>query len=98
MDDAVSVIASGITLTASATSASATIPNDSAGRIPRYVRLSATQSIYVKLGKTTATAVAGDMMVQPGDAVIVMTSGCDKIACLQAATGGILQVSPLENA
>jgi hypothetical protein len=98
MDDSVTIIKTGVILTAGGTSVNAAIPTAQSGEIPRYIRLAATTSIYVKLGIAGVAAVAGDFMVQPGDAtIVVVPQGITTIACLQAATGGILQVSPLED-
>ena len=98
MDDSVTILKTGSIMTAGGTSVNSAIPTGLSGEIPRYIRISATTSIYVKLGIAGVTAVAGDFMVQPGDAITVhVPMGITTIACLQAATGGILQVSPLEN-
>ena len=91
------VFATGVSITTSGTSASATIPNMSSGELPRYIRVAASQAACVRLGKTTATAVTTDLQVQPGDAVILCVAGCDKIAAIQVAAAGVVQVSPLEN-
>lgn len=87
----------GVAITTSGTSASATIPNMSSGELPRYIRVAATAPACVRLGKTTATAVTTDLQVQPGDAVILSVNGNDKIAAIQVAAAGVVQVSPLEN-
>lgn len=97
MDDFITVQATGVNIATSGVSASATIPNASDGNLPRYVRIAASAAAYVRLAKTTATAVNTDLMVQPGDAVILSTNGCDKVAGLQVAAAGVVQVSPLEN-
>lgn len=92
------IAVTGVSITTSGTSASATIPNDSSGSIPRYVRIAATAAAYVRFGKTTATAVTTDMLVQPGDSQIVaVPGGCDKVAAIQDAAAGKVQVSPCEN-
>jgi hypothetical protein len=93
----VMVFATGVNIATSGTSASATIPNMSSGELPRYIRVSASLAAYVRLGKTTATAVNTDMMVQPGDAVVMCVAGCDTIAALQVSAAGVVQVSPMEN-
>jgi hypothetical protein len=94
----ISVNAVGTTLTTSASSTSATIPNDSAGNIPRYVRVSATAAAYVKLGVSAATATGNDMLVQPADAVILhIPSGITKIAAIQDTAAGKVNVVPLDN-
>jgi aspartate 1-decarboxylase len=43
------------------------------------------------------TAVNTDMMVQPGDAVVIAVFNLTKIAALQVTAPGVVQVSPLEN-
>jgi hypothetical protein len=96
--DFITVAATGVNIATSGTSASATIPNALSGQIPRYVRVSASAAAYIRIGKTTATAVTTDMMVQPGDAVVIhIPNGIDKIATIQVAAAGVVQVSPLEN-
>lgn len=94
---AITVIAPGVAITTSAASASATIPNTSSGTAPHYVRVSATAAAYVRLGATAATAVAGDILVQPGDAVVLaIPAGITKVAAIQVTAAGVVQVSPLE--
>lgn len=103
---AVTVVAPGVSITTSVASASATIPLDSAGNVPKYIRVSATASACVRLGTGTPVAVSGDLLVQPGDAVILPTCGYTKIAAVWAAASGngvftgagAVQVSPMENA
>lgn len=98
MDDYITVTAVGTTITTGAASASATIPTDSAGNIPRYVRVSATAACYVKIGVSAATATANDILVQPADAVILaVPSGITKIAAIQDTAAGKCNVVPLEN-
>lgn len=92
------IIATGVAITTSGTSASATIPNDSSGNKPSYVRIAATAAACVRLGSGSATAVTTDMQVQPGDSIIVnVPKGYDKVAAIQVASAGVVQVSPLEN-
>jgi len=94
----VSIVATGVNIATSGTSASATIPLNSAGETPRYVRVVATAAAFVRIGKTTATAVTTDMLVQNADSVILqIPSGYDKIAAIQVSGAGVVQVSPLEN-
>lgn len=106
LENAITVVAPGVAITTSAASASATIPLDSAGNVPKYIRVSATASAYVRIGNGTPVAAAGDLLVQPGDAVILPTSGYTKVAAIWvSASGGAVfsgagavQVSPMENA
>jgi len=97
-EGAISVNSVGTTLTSAAATSSATIPNDSAGNLPRYIRVAATAAAYVKLGKTSATATTNDMLVQPGDAVILhVPGGIDKIAAIRDTADGKVSVVPLDN-
>lgn len=94
----ITVTTTGIQLASGAASSSGTIPNDSSGNKPSYIRVAATAPACIRMGKTTATAVNTDLQVQPGDAVILQVpKGYDTIACIQVSAAGIVQVSPLEN-
>ena len=94
---ALQIFATGVNITTSGTSAGATIPLSSAGKVPRYVRISATVSACVRIGTGAQTAVATDMLVQPSEAVILATNGCTHIAAIQQAAAGVVQVSPVED-
>lgn len=96
-EGAISVVATGVSITTSGTSASASIPLCQSGEVPRYIRIAATAPACVRLGNGTVTAVTTDLQVQPGDAVIVSVHQLTKIAAIQVAAAGIVQVSPLEN-
>lgn len=92
------ITVTGVAIATSGTSASATIPNNSAGEKPRWIRIAATAAACIRMGKTTATAVTTDMQVQPGDSVVIaVPSGLDTIAAIQVTAAGVVQVSPLEN-
>ena len=97
LDDAISVIKPGAVISFSGTSASVAIPTDSAGTTPKYLRLAATQACYARLGASGVTAAAGDLLVQPADAVVIKTHGLGYVAALQVSGGGVLQISPLED-
>lgn len=94
--NAVQIFATGAIIATGLTSTAVAIPNTSSGTIPKYVRLAATQACYVKLG-TTPTAVAGDLLVQPADAIIICVARYPQIAAIQLSTAGVLQISPLED-
>lgn len=96
MDDAISVMKTGVTLATSAASASVAVPTDSSGVVPTKIRIAATQDCYVKLGQSGVTAVAGDMLLQAGDSVVLATSKSPYIAALQVSAAGILQISPID--
>ncbi len=97
MEDSITVVKTGVNITTAGVSASVAIPTDSAGTTPKYCRLSCTAACYVKIGVAGVTAVAGDLLVNPADGVIVRTHGLTYIAALQVAVAGILQISPLED-
>lgn len=96
-DDAIGVFTTGSVIAFSGTSARVAIPNDSSGTLPKYVRIAANAACYVKVGGSTVAAVAGDLLVQPADAVIVKTANQSHIAAIQVAGGGTVQISPLED-
>ena len=96
-DDSISVVKTGTTIATGAASANVAIPTDSADTVPKYVRVAATAACYVKVGPTGVTAAAGDVVVQPGDAVVLKTHGLGYIAAIQVSAAGVMQVSPLED-
>ncbi|RON17945.1 hypothetical protein BK660_21900 [Pseudomonas brassicacearum] len=104
-ENAITVTVTGATLTTSVASANATLPLDSAGNVAKYVRVSASASAYVRLGNGTPVAIGTDLMVGPGDPVILATCGYTKIAAIWVAAAGngvfsgagVVQVSALEN-
>jgi len=95
---AITVTATGKAQASGAASAGTTLPTDSAGNIPRYVRVAATVPACFRFGYgSLPTAVSTDLQVQPGDAVILTTNGATHFAVIQVAAAGVVQVSPLEN-
>jgi hypothetical protein len=93
------VTATGINITTGAASVSAALPNASSGEIPRYIRITSTANARVRIGQGAGTtAVATDLMVQPGDAVILdVQRGITHIAAIQDTAAGTVAVSPLED-
>ena len=86
----------GANIATSGTSASATIPVNSAGT-KRFIRISATAAAYVRVGNGAQTAVSTDMLVQPGDSVILdVTGSIDTIAALQVSAPGVVVATPVE--
>jgi hypothetical protein len=86
----------GVNITTSAASASSLIPVNAAGLVPRYVRVAATANARIKVGKTTATALATDTLITPNEAIILNCSGADTIAAIQDTAAGSVNVVPLE--
>jgi len=98
MADFLTVNSPGVIIAFNATSASVAIPNSSSN-LPRFVRLVATVPCFVRLGVGAGTtAVPGDLMIQPADAVVLrVIGGPTYIAAIQVSTGGVLQISPLDD-
>ena len=94
---ALQIVASGANITTGAASAGTTIPFGSNGAVPKFIRISATVAACVRIGTGVQTAVATDMLVIPGDSVIMATLGCTHIAAIQQSAAGVVQVSPVED-
>lgn len=93
-------VKTGVNLATGAASTNAAIPTASSGTVPFKVRVSATAAAAIKVGTSSGvTAVAGDLMVQPGDAVVLnIPRGCTHIAAIQISAAGVVNVAPLEDA
>lgn len=96
-EDAISVVKTGAIIAFTGTSANVAIPNDSSGTLPKYVRVAASTACYVKIGPAGVVAAAGDVLVQPADAVVLKVHNLPYIAAIQVAGGGTVQISPLED-
>jgi hypothetical protein len=95
---AIVVTKTGVSQASGAASAGGALPTMSSGEIPKYVRVAATVAACIRLGAGAQTAVATDLQVQPGDAVILaVPSGYTNFAVIQVAAAGVVQISPLEN-
>lgn len=97
----IQAMATGARVATGAASANGTLPTDNSGSNPRYILLTATAACHFRLGKTADTPVAvnTDLMIQPGDAVVLaVPSGYTKYAHIQDAAAGVLQIQPLDNA
>jgi uncharacterized cupin superfamily protein len=93
----VTITAASVTITTSSSSAQHAIPNTSSGTAPKWLRLVSTQACYVVFGQSSSVQADNTgFIVQPGDAFIVRNAGTN-IAALQVTTGGVLNVSPLED-
>jgi len=94
----VTIVATGVSAATGAASASSTIPNDSSGRAPNYIRVAARNECYVKLGVAGVTATSNDILVQPADSVILQVpKGVTTIAYIQGTAAGVVNIMPLEN-
>lgn len=96
--NSITVVKTGVSQASGAASAGAAIPTAQSGEIPRYIRVAATVAACIRIGAGAQTAVATDLMVQPGDAVILsVPSGFTNFAVIQVAAAGVVIVTPLEN-
>ena len=93
----VTVTQSGFTAATGAATARNTIPTDSAGNLPRYIRVSAINESYVRIGGSAITATTNDVLVQPADSLIMSVNGQGYIAYIQGTSAGKINVVPLEN-
>lgn len=94
---AIQVSATGLSITTGAASAGGALPVGASGLVTRYVRVSASVAACVRVGNGAQTAVATDMLVQPGDAVLLNCIRCTHIAAIQLAAAGIVIVTPVED-
>lgn len=94
---ALQIFATGINITTGAASVGAAIPLNTAGAVPKFVRITASVSACVRIGTGAQTAVATDAVVQPGEALVIATLGCNNVAAIQQAAAGVVQVSPVED-
>ena len=93
------ITAVGATTATSGTSTAVAIPNDSSSRTPNYIRVTASNETFVKLGTSGVVATTNDILVQPADSVLLQVpKGITHIAGIQGAGGaGRFNVVPLEN-
>lgn len=98
MDDFQTVTVTGVSITTGAASSGGALPNASSGEVPRYVRIAASAAACVRIGPGAQTAVATDMLVQPGDAVVLaVPRGVTHVAAIQLSAAGVVIVTPLED-
>lgn len=94
----ITVTAAGFSAATGAASAASSIPNDSSGRTPNYIRVASRNECYVKLGVAGVAATNADILVQPADSVILQVpKGITHIAYIQGTAAGQVNVVPLEN-
>jgi len=96
-EDAIAVVKTGNIISFGAASANVAVPTDSSGTLPKYIRIAANAACYVKIGPSGVTAAAGDVLVQPADAVILKVMNQAFIAAIQVSAAGTVQISPLED-
>ena len=93
------ILATGVTTATSGTSAAVAIPNDSSGNRPNFIRVTASNETFVKMGVAGVIATANDVLVQPADSVVLQVpKGITHLAGIQGSGGaGRFNIAPLEN-
>jgi hypothetical protein len=98
MSSGLTVVKTGVAQASGAASAGGALPTASSGEIPRWIRVAATAAACFRMGAGAQTAVATDLQIQPGDAVVLsVPQGFTNFAVIQVAAAGVVQISPLEN-
>lgn len=87
----------GFTAATGAATARTAIPVDSAGNLPRYIRVAAINESYIKIGGSGVNATTNDTLIQPADSVILTVNQQTHIAYIQGTSAGKVNVVPLEN-
>lgn len=86
----------GVTVASGVASAQTAIPVNSAGVVAKYVRVACTVAAHIRFNKTTAVATANDLLLMPGDAVVINVQNYDVFAVIQDAAAGFVNVVPIE--
>jgi hypothetical protein len=95
----ITVTVTGSNITTGAASASAALPLASSGEVPRYIRFAVTANARIRMGVGAGTtALATDMLVTPGDAVVLdVPRGYTHWAAIQDSAAGTACATPLED-
>ena len=98
MDDFLTVTVTGLSITTGAASSGGALPVASSGEVPRFIRVTASAAACVRIGVGAQTALATDLLVQPGDAITLrVPNGVTHVAAIQLTAAGIVIVTPLED-
>ncbi len=98
MGGAMHIVATGVSAATGAASARSVLPTDNSGKQPKYIRVSARNECYVRVGDSTVTATGNDILVQPADSIILQVApGHTHIAYIQGTAAGQVNIVPLEN-
>jgi hypothetical protein len=97
IDEAVTIVTTGFSAATGAASARTAIPTNAAGAAPNYIRVSARNECYVRVGSSTVVATANDALIQPADSLILRVQGNTHIAYIQGTAAGLVNVVPLED-
>ena len=88
----------GVSAATGAASARSAIPVTSSSNIPMYVRIAARNECYVKVGDSSVTATANDILIQPADSLFLqIPKGLTHIAYIQGTAAGQVNITAVEN-
>lgn len=97
MDDSLTVIAAGASITTGATAVRAAIPKAQSGEFPRYIRVAASVSASVRLGAqataTSAAVAAAGTGYVPADTITLTGGTASTAAVLTVATTKIISAA-----
>lgn len=98
MKKSINIQANGVTVTTVAsTSANGTIPVDSVGNRPRFVRVVSNNPVFVRLTVGASTATTANCMVTSGAPVILEVGGNTHYAVIDDGAISKVNISPLED-
>lgn len=86
-----------------AASARVTVPVDTSGNRPNYVRIAGRNECYIAIGDSSVTAsnavgATGSILVQPADSLIIQVpKAATHIAYIQGSAAGQVCITPLDN-
>lgn len=98
MKKSMNIQANGVTVTTVAsTSANGTIPVDSVGNRPRFVRVASSGTAYVRLTIGAQAATTAACMVTSGSPLVLEVGGCTHYALIDDGAVVKVNISPLED-
>lgn len=97
IDNAITILATGVSAATGGASARSAIPTNSTGALPNFIRVSGRNECYVKVGNSTVVATGNDALVQPADSLLLRVAGNTHIAYIQGTAAGQINVVPLDD-
>jgi len=94
--DSLTIGATGVQVTAGASSATVAIPNDAQGNRARVVRLQSTGNAYVRPGFSGTTCTVNDALLGANQALVLNVKPFTHIAYLQETAGAKISIVPVE--
>ena len=99
LDDAITIIVDGSTVTSGAASARIAIPVNAAGITANVIRVICPVEAayaYIRVGNSTVVATTNSLCVNAEQELILDVCGCTHIAHIQGSAAAIVNVSPVE--